>query len=185
MYINIIDIRRQSTFSPALCITFNSSKTSEYSAMGNPAKPSPPVPSYEDSTAHHHEQHNQYPIQGSSSMVSNSAHSNFSLSISLKPASPLNTNTNTIQYPTSPPGYASTPAPASEVDMDTESATLLQNIVPSGTSHAHCEECQRLLDQREKRASDRHCCNMTAAVFMVLFLCAMVISLVAITHALK
>ncbi|MCJ1239317.1 hypothetical protein MMC14_007311 [Varicellaria rhodocarpa] len=148
--------------------------------MGNLAKPSPPVPSYEDSTAHHHEQHNQYPIQGSSSMVSNSVHSPIPLSSSLNPAPPLNTDTNNIQYHTSPPGYAS--APASEADVDTESATLLQNIVPSGTNHAHCEECQRLLDQKEKRAADRHCCNMVAAVFVILFLSVMVIGIVAITH---
>ncbi|KAL5397334.1 hypothetical protein PMIN06_002698 [Paraphaeosphaeria minitans] len=48
--------------------------------------------------------------------------------------------------------------------------------------HVHCEECDRQTERRERRDAKRHCCAMVASVFMVLFLCGMILGIV-ITNA--
>ncbi|KAL5381092.1 hypothetical protein DPSP01_007349 [Paraphaeosphaeria sporulosa] len=62
--------------------------------------------------------------------------------------------------------------------------TLAQTIagVFRPKPHVHCEECDRQTERRERREAKRHCCAMVASVFMVLFLCGMILGIV-ITNA--
>lgn len=46
-----------------------------------------------------------------------------------------------------------------------------------GEGHFHCTACDRLLERKERRLNQRHCCTMVAVTFMVAFLCSMVLGL--------
>jgi hypothetical protein len=46
-----------------------------------------------------------------------------------------------------------------------------------GEGHIHCTACDRLLERKERRLNQRHCCTMVAVTFMVAFLCAMILGL--------
>lgn len=69
--------------------------------------------------------------------------------------------------------------PLSQPQQDQSRA---EPLLPSSNlvTHTHCETCER---RREKEQRSRHslqCCRMVAATFMVLFVCAMLVGIVAI-----
>ncbi|RAO73814.1 uncharacterized protein BHQ10_009826 [Talaromyces amestolkiae] len=56
--------------------------------------------------------------------------------------------------------------------------------VDRGEGHIHCTACDRLLERKEQRINQRHCCTMVAVTFMVIFICLMVLGF-GITVAIK
>lgn len=89
---------------------------------------------------------------------------------------------------TNSPQYAAVPQADIEHEAPTHThssaqeqpqQTLVQTIasVLRPKPHAHCEECDMQTERRERRESERHCCTMVALVFMVLFICGMVLGI--------
>ncbi|KUL87382.1 hypothetical protein ZTR_04752 [Talaromyces verruculosus] len=46
-----------------------------------------------------------------------------------------------------------------------------------GEGHTHCTACDRLLERKEQRMNERHCCTLVAVTFIVAFLCLMILGL--------
>jgi hypothetical protein len=52
-------------------------------------------------------------------------------------------------------------------------------LLPVGSKpHVHCEQCERIVERRERAKRENHCCTMVAATFMMLFICAMVLGII-------
>ncbi|EEA19404.1 hypothetical protein TMatcc_009537 [Talaromyces marneffei ATCC 18224] len=49
--------------------------------------------------------------------------------------------------------------------------------VGEGEGHTHCTACDGMLERKERRRTQRHCCTMVAATFMVAFVCALIMLL--------
>ncbi|KAJ4290626.1 hypothetical protein N0V90_010844 [Kalmusia sp. IMI 367209] len=97
-------------------------------------------------------------------------------------------------FASSSSGYASIPqndiendAPAHNHTASTPvpQETLAQTIagVFRPKPHVHCEECDKQAERRERRAAERHCCAMVAWVFIVLFICGMILGIVVANTA--
>ncbi|PCH02702.1 hypothetical protein PENOC_041950 [Penicillium occitanis (nom. inval.)] len=52
-----------------------------------------------------------------------------------------------------------------------------EGVDGEGQGHIHCTACDRLLERKEQRMNQRHCCTMVAVTFMVAFLCLMILGL--------
>lgn len=139
--------------------------------MGLPTTPQEAAPAYED-VIHTH----QF-ASGSSSGVSapdNLALARSALTMFLIQYAPVPQMDIEQDAPlhnhTSP-----SPAPASQ-----QPETLAQTIagVFRPKPHVHCEACDQQLEARERRANERHCCSMVAWVFIVAFICAMILGIV-------
>lgn len=65
--------------------------------------------------------------------------------------------------------------------------TLAQTIagVFRPKPHGHCEQCDVQLAARQRRDNERHCCNMVAATFMTLFVCAMMLGIIITVNVSK
>jgi len=68
------------------------------------------------------------------------------------------------------------PAPVPPHQPETFAQTLAG--VFKKQPHAHCEACDKQMEARERRANQRHCCSMVAAVFIALFFCIMILGIV-------
>ncbi|KAH8703562.1 hypothetical protein BGW36DRAFT_423117 [Talaromyces proteolyticus] len=44
--------------------------------------------------------------------------------------------------------------------------------------HTHCEACDQLLERRENRLKEKHCCTMVAVTFIMAFICTMAVGIV-------
>lgn len=71
---------------------------------------------------------------------------------------------------------APSPAPVPPQQPETFAQTLAG--VFKKPAHAHCEACDKQVEARERRANQRHCCSMVAAVFIALFFCIMILGIV-------
>ncbi|KEZ41983.1 hypothetical protein SAPIO_CDS6560 [Scedosporium apiospermum] len=57
---------------------------------------------------------------------------------------------------------------------DAEGEILLGGATP----HTHCEACDRIAARRERSDREKHCCSMVAAVFIMAFVCLMVVGII-------
>jgi hypothetical protein len=46
--------------------------------------------------------------------------------------------------------------------------------------HVHCESCDALMQARERRQNEKHCCTMVAVTFMTAFFCALLLGIVIV-----
>ncbi|CAI6341059.1 unnamed protein product [Periconia digitata] len=74
---------------------------------------------------------------------------------------------------------------ASSAPLSQQPETFAQTIagVFKKQPHVHCEACDILTERRERRANQRHCCAMVAAVFMTLIFCIMILGIVIANKA--
>lgn len=60
------------------------------------------------------------------------------------------------------------------------------NAVPIDTlnlpppEHIHCEACDRLIERKQKRNNERHCCTVVALTHIIAFLCLMILGIVVV-----
>ncbi|KAF2677491.1 hypothetical protein K458DRAFT_319689 [Lentithecium fluviatile CBS 122367] len=71
----------------------------------------------------------------------------------------------------------STPSPAPP-QPETLAQTIAGIIRPAPKPHVHCETCDAIMEARERRANEKHCCQMVAWVFIIFFVCAMIFGIV-------
>ncbi|KAJ5620197.1 hypothetical protein N7510_004181 [Penicillium lagena] len=47
--------------------------------------------------------------------------------------------------------------------------------------HKHCEECDKVLERRERRRGEKYCCTMVSVTFIVAFVCLMLFGIVLVS----
>lgn len=54
------------------------------------------------------------------------------------------------------------------------------SLIPGATpqEHSHCEVCERTIIRRERRQAHADCCRIVAMVFVVMFVCMMILGIV-------
>jgi hypothetical protein len=67
-----------------------------------------------------------------------------------------------------------------EADLPGADATPLQPL--DGKPHVHCDRCERIAERRARVDRDKHCCSLVAATFIMLFISAMVVGIVAVSR---
>ncbi|RAH56315.1 hypothetical protein BO85DRAFT_450355 [Aspergillus piperis CBS 112811] len=61
------------------------------------------------------------------------------------------------------------------------------SLIPGATpqEHSHCEVCERIINRRERRQAHADCCRIVAMVFVVMFVCMMILGIVIAKAASK
>ena len=77
------------------------------------------------------------------------------------------------------PIHSHTHAPVPEHQQSSTQGPFAQTVagIDRPGPHAHCQECDKQADLRERRNAARHCCEMTAWTFMMLFICGMILGI--------
>lgn len=69
----------------------------------------------------------------------------------------------------------SAPSPAPTQPGESIAQTIASVFRPK--PHVHCETCDAQTAARERRENEKHCCAMVGWVFIVLFICAMILGI--------
>jgi len=69
--------------------------------------------------------------------------------------------------------------------LDLEAGPLGADVTPlqpvGSKPHIHCEQCERILERRERHDREKHCCSMVGATFIMLFISAMILGIIAVS----
>lgn len=147
--------------------------------MGLSNTPQDSAPAYDDVFNDHPV--NQFPPTGSSSSVSSRFTNQTSENISLSLFQYRSVPQDDIELHAGEHACAhnlsnTVPGPGHPAESLTQ---------PGGYKHTHCEQCDVQTAAREQRENERHCCTMTAWVFMVGFAAFMVVGIVAVSAMAK
>jgi len=69
-------------------------------------------------------------------------------------------------------------------NQPTNMAMDMTDLQPPAT-HVHCEACERLLERKERRNNEQHCCMMVSITFMVAFICMMLLGIAIVRRVTK
>ncbi|KAH6864833.1 hypothetical protein BKA58DRAFT_390908 [Alternaria rosae] len=143
--------------------------------MGIPTTPQEAAPAYEE--VFHDHPVNRYAPSGSASAYTTVPQTD-DHDIELR-AEPHNHDHNH----TSSSGNPS----LSTTNPETLAQTITNFLRPNAEPHTHCEVCDNQVqtEARRRRESEKYCCTMVAATFMVCFICGMLLGIAIVTVSAK